>query len=106
MKKKKNCHIKIGDKIQVIAGNQKGLIGNITSINLNKSLVFIDTILARTRYIRNKQTGESEKREIEIPIHISNIMLWDKEINKSSRVGYKLVENNKKRFFKKSGNFV
>jgi ribosomal protein L24 len=44
--------------------------------------------------------------ELQIPIHISNVMLWDKEANLSSKIGYKLINNEKKRYFKKSGNIL
>jgi ribosomal protein L24 len=33
-------------------------------------------------------------------------MLWDKETNKASRVGYKTDGTTKTRYFKKSGNAV
>jgi large subunit ribosomal protein L24 len=106
MNKKLNSHIKIGDKIKIISGNQKGLIGNIQGINIKNSIVFIDNILPRIRYIKNKQSGEAQKVERQIPIHLSNVMLWDSKANLNSRIGYKFIDNEKKRFFKKSGNFV
>jgi ribosomal protein L24 len=33
-------------------------------------------------------------------------MLWDKDANRSGRVGYKIVNGKKVRYFKKSGNLV
>jgi large subunit ribosomal protein L24 len=99
-------HIKIGDKVQVIAGNQKGFIGVVNSILKKKSIVFIDGILPRIKYIKNPQGGEQKRVELQVPIHISNIMLWDNELNKPSRIGHKLVDTKKQRYFKKSGNIV
>lgn len=106
MTKKQNFHIKIGDKIQIISGSQKGLLGTIKALNKKKSLVFIDSIKSRIRYVKNRQNGEAEKKEIEIPIHVSNIMLWDKDSNQASKIGYKLVNEKKERYFKKSGNIL
>jgi len=103
---KNKSHIKIGDKIQVIAGNQKGFIGTVNSIIKKKSIVFIEGILPRIKYAKNPQGGEQQKIELQIPIHISNVMLWDDQTNNSSRIGYKMVDNVKKRYFKKSGNIV
>jgi ribosomal protein L24 len=37
---------------------------------------------------------------------MSNFLLWDEKNNKASRIGYKLIENIKQRYFKKSGNKV
>jgi len=101
-----NCHVKVGDKIKIIAGNQKGLLGTITSIDQKNSSVIIDNVLPRIRYIKNRQGGEAQKKTIQIPIHISNVMLWDKEANICSKIGQKIVNNEKRRFFKKSGNLV
>jgi len=39
-------------------------------------------------------------------IHLSNVMLWDKETNVASKIGYKLFDGQKKRYFKKSGKVV
>ena len=101
-----NYRVKIGDKIKIIAGNQKGLLGTIVSLDRKKSFVIIDTVLPRIKYIKNRQGGESEKKTIQIPIHISNVMVWDKDGNMCSKIGYKIVDNQKRRFFKKSGNLV
>ena len=106
MIKKEKCHVKIGDKIKIITGDQKGLIGTINKIIIKKSIVFIDNVLPRIKYTKNKQGGEPKKIEISLPIHISNVMLWDKEANLSSKIGFKIVDNKKQRYFKKSGNLV
>ena len=81
MTKNSKIHIKIGDTVQVIAGNQKGFIGTVNSIMRKKSIVFIDGIVPRIKYSKNPQGGEQKKLELQIPIHISNVMLWDKENN-------------------------
>ena len=106
MKIQKNKHVKVGDTIKVIAGNQKGFIGNITSIVNKDSLVFIEGILPRIKYVKNPQGGDPKKLELQIPIHISNVMLWNKEKNEGGRIGYKTVNNEKTRYFKTSGNVV
>ena len=99
-------HIKVGDKVKVISGDQKGYIGVIKTILSKKSVVFIEGILPRVKYTKNKQGGDPQKVEIQISIHISNIQLWDNKSNSAGRIGYKLVDNVKKRYFKKSGNLV
>lgn len=106
MNKKINSHVKIGDKVKVIAGSQKGFIGTISSIVTKKSLVVIEGILPRIKYTKNRQGGDPVKNEIPMSIHVSNVMLWDKEANVASKIGYKTVDNKKVRYFKKSGNLV
>lgn len=66
----------------------------------------IEGTLPRVKYVKSNQGGEATKKEIPILFHISNVMLWDKDANVASKIGYKEVENQKKRYFKKSGNLV
>lgn len=106
MNKKIAFHVKIGDRIKIISGSNKGIIGTIKSINVKNLTVFVDSVTSRVRFIKNKQGGEAQKAELETPIHISNVMLWDAKANLCSRIGYKILDGEKKRFFKKSGNFV
>nr|AIM52717.1 50S ribosomal protein L24 [Ochromonas sp. CCMP1393] len=106
MNKIKSKHVNIGDRIKIITGTQKGLIGNISSINIKKQVVTVDTVTPRIKYLKSREGGESKKVELQVPIHISNVMLWDTEANLSSKIGYKVVNNEKKRYFKKSGNLL
>ena len=106
MNKKHKFHVKIGDKIKIIAGNQRGLVGTIRSLITKKSVAVIDGILPRIKYKKQNSNSEAQKIEIQLPIHISNLMLWDEKNNKASRIGYKLIEKIKKRYFKKSGNIL
>jgi len=103
---KKKSYIKKGDLVKIITGKNKGLIGKINSIFLKKSIVFIEGLSPRIRYLKRTSNAEATKVEIQIPIHISNVMLWDSKENCSSRIGYKLFEMKKVRFFKKSGNII
>ena len=106
MKQKTNTHVKIGDKVKVISGKQKGFIGVITSLVSKKSVVFLDGVTPRIKFKKTPQGGEAQRIEIQIPIHLSNVMLWDKEANNASKIGYKIVNDQKVRYFKKSGNIV
>ena len=72
MNKVTKHHIKMGDTVKVITGNNKGVIGKINSI-LSKTLtVTVDSITPRIKYVKNKQSGETQKVELPIPINISN----------------------------------
>ncbi len=126
MNKIQKNHVKKGDQVKVISGEQKGVLGIIRSIIKKKSSVILDSVLPRIKYLKNsqtKQTEESKKVELPILIHVSNVMLWDKEGNKPSRIGYKTISKPEKvdstkslkqdskdfikqRYFKKSGNLV
>jgi large subunit ribosomal protein L24 len=105
MNQKRN-YIKIGDKVKVITGAQKGFLGNVTSIFTKTSTVIIEGIVPRIKYVKNKQSGETQKTELPILIHISNILLWDNEKKSASRVGYKIINGIKKRYLKKSNTTI
>ena len=106
MKKTKH-HIKIGDKVKIITGNQKGFIGTISTFFKKKSIVCLAELLPRIKTLKkNPDNEEEEKKKIPIYIHSSNVMLWDNINNQSSRIGYKLINGEKKRYFKKSKNFI
>ena len=56
--------------------------------------------------MKNSQGGDPKKVEIPLSIHVSNVMLWDKEANKADRIGMKEIDGQKKRYFKKSGHIL
>jgi large subunit ribosomal protein L24 len=92
----KKLKIKIGDKVKILAGDYKGIIGNITSLNRKNLLLTIDSI---------SNNEKSSKKKLNL-IHYSNVMAWDSNENISSKISYKFENNKKKRFFKKTGNFL
>lgn len=106
MKKQMKNHLKIGDKVKVVTGNNKGFIGKVGSVNSKDSTITVEGIIPRIKYIKDRQSGETKKLELQIAIHSSNVMLWDNVSNSASRIGYKVVEGKKVRYFKKSGNLV
>lgn len=113
MKKKSKIHVKIGDKIKIISGGDRGFIGTISKVFPKQSFATIEGLLPRTKYIKNTDEGQSNTKEIPKRIHLSNLMLWDESSQQASRIGYKFVEsvknnkeNKKIRYFKKSGKFL
>ena len=106
MNQKRSCRIKVGDRVEVITGSNKGTVGSVSAIIFKKSVLFVEGIAPRVKYIKNKEGGESKKIKLDIPIHFSNVMLWDKDTKKSDKVGYRSVKNKKYRYFKKSGSIV
>lgn len=113
MKKKINIHVKIGDKIKVISGGDRGFIGKIAKVFPKESFAILDGLVPRTKFIKSKEEGQSNTKEIPKRIHLSNLMLWDEDLQKASRIGYKFVnsidnqnEKKKMRYFKKSGKFI
>jgi len=105
MKKYKPRHIRIGDKVIILAGNHRGLIGTILSINPKKDTLIVDSVLPRIISKKNA-LDVFLKMQIQKPINISNVMLWDEKANRGDTVKYKVLENKKVRFFRISENTV
>ena len=113
LKKKQKTHLKIGDEVKVITGKEKGKIGKVLSLNKKTLLAQVDGMITRERYytkvekqkaLETSKTEEIlEKKILPRFIHTSNLMIWDVDSKQASRIGYKVWENKKMRYFKKSG---
>ena len=100
--------IKKGDEVIVLAGRDKGKIGEVLQVLSNdRALVNdVNTVKRHTKPNPNKgqQGGIIEK---ESAIHISNIALYNPETKKADRVGFKKLEDGRKvRYFKSNGEVV
>ena len=61
MNKIQKNHVKKGDQVKVISGEQKGVLGIIRSIIKKKSSVILDSVLPRIKYLKNSQTKQTEE---------------------------------------------
>ena len=97
--------IKKGDRVQVLAGRDKGKRGEVLRVmpTENSALVQGVNVVKRHRKPQgmNQPGGIQEK---EAPIHLSNLALIDPKSDKPTRVGFKLLDDGKKvRVAKPSG---
>ena len=92
--------IKVGDTVRVNAGASKGQEGKIQKVVFAKNKAIIEGVNLVKKHEKpsasNPQGGIKEK---EAAIHISNLMLIDKN-GKSTRVGYRMEDGKKVRFAK------
>ncbi|CAK7338326.1 unnamed protein product [Dovyalis caffra] len=101
-------HVKVGDTIKVIAGDDKGKIGEITKIFRHNSTVVVKDINLKTKHMKSREEGEpGQIIKIEAPIHSSSVMLYSKEKNVASRVGHKVLDDGKRvRYLIKTGEII
>ena len=100
----KSLHVKKGDRVKVIAGKDKGKIGEIIAVSAESNRVTVEGVNIVKRHLRDQatQSGQQTKGGIvasEAPIHVSNVQLvigTDKDA-KVTRVGHKRVEVTKRR---------
>ncbi len=88
--------IKKNDTVVVISGNSKDKTGKVLKVFPKESRVIIEGVNLRKKHSKpnqaNPQGGIIEK---EAPIHISNVMLLDPKTNEASRIGKKLIIDDK-----------
>lgn len=101
-------HVKTGDTVQVIAGREKGKIGEIVKTFPKTSQVIVQGVNVKTKHVKPMQEGESGRIEtFEAPIHSSNVMLYSTKQEVASRICYTFTEDGRKvRMLKKTGEII
>ncbi|MFA5820900.1 MAG: 50S ribosomal protein L24 [Candidatus Gracilibacteria bacterium] len=88
--------IKLNDKVQIIAGKDKGKTGKVMKVSVKKNTVIVEKANIRTKHIKKTQTKAGERIQFEVPINVSNVMIVCPNCKKLARVGYKKLANGKK----------
>ncbi len=100
--------IRKGDQIVVISGKDKGRQGTVLKV-FDDERVLVESINMVKKHTRpNPMRGiEGGIVEKEMPMHVSNVMLFNPVTNKGERVGFKTLEDGRKvRYFKSNGEVV
>lgn len=97
-------HVKKGDKVQVIAGKDKGKQGVILQAYPKQNRVLVEGVNIVKKHSRpNQMNTQGGIIDQEAPVHVSNVMPLDPKSNEPTRVGYKFEDGKKVRIAKKSG---
>lgn len=99
--------IKRNDKVEVIAGKDKGKQGRVLRILAEENRVLVEGVMMVKKHVKpnpqkNIKGGIAEQ---EATIHVSNVMLLDGDGNKT-RTGSRIEGDRKVRFAKLSGNVI
>ncbi len=102
----KKFKLKKGDEVIVISGKDKGKKGKIIKMLpiKNKAIVSEINKVKKNQKPDNNQTGGIIEKEM--PIHISNLLFFDNNLNKGVRLGFKINNNKKVRINKKNNKEV
>jgi large subunit ribosomal protein L24 len=108
VRKKKHPSIKKNDKVIVLAGKEKGKIGNVLKVDSEKGCVVVEKVNMVKRHTRpggkSAQGGIVEK---EAPIHVSNLMVVCSKCAEPARIGKRILEDGSKvRVCKKCGELL
>jgi len=100
--------IRAGDDVVVLTGKDKGKRGRVVRV-IDGSRVVVENVNMVKKHMkpnpmRNEPGGIVDK---EMPVHISNLALYNPASAKPDRVGFKILEDGRKvRYFKSDGEVV
>ena len=99
--------IKRNDRVEVVAGKDRGKQGRVLRVLADKNRVLVEGVMMVKKHVkpnpqRNIKGGIAEQ---EATIHVSNVMLLDSD-GKKTRVGSRMDGDRKVRFARSSGNVI
>ncbi|MDO8549203.1 MAG: 50S ribosomal protein L24 [Ignavibacteria bacterium] len=88
--------IRKNDNVVVITGNNRGKTGKVLKVFPSESKVIVEGINLRKRHTKpNQKQPQGGIIEKEAPIQVSNVMLLDPKTNEPTRLGAKIILDEK-----------
>lgn len=108
MEAQKKFKIKKNDVVMVIAGKDKGKTGKVMRVIPKKDGAIVEKVNMIKRHMKpNQQNRQGGILEKEAPIAISNLMLVCSKCTDPTRVGYRILEDDRKvRYCKKCNEVI
>ncbi len=100
--------IKKNDRVMVISGNDKGKVGKVIRVFPKQSRLVVENVnMVKKAKRKTQKDPQGGFIDFESPIHISNVMLVDKQTNKPARYGASILNDGSKiRISKKTGEAI
>jgi len=99
--------VKKGDDVIVLTGRDKGRKGEVLRAMPEEGRVLVQGVNMVKRHTRASARGPGGIEEKEASIHVSNVALIDPQSGKSTRVGFKVLEDGRKvRVARRSGEVI
>lgn len=100
--------IKRGDDVIVITGKDRGKRGTVLTVLANDKVLVEGINMVRKHQKPNPMRGEAGGIvDKAMPIHVSNVAIFNPASQKADRVGFKVLESGDKvRIFKSNGEVV
>jgi large subunit ribosomal protein L24 len=96
--------IRKGDRVQVIAGNDRGKIGRVLAVYPERDRLMVEHVHMVKRHQRaTQQMREPGIVEREGTVHISNVMPICPECDEPTRIAFTIVDGRKMRRCKRCG---
>jgi large subunit ribosomal protein L24 len=96
--------IRRDDKVQVIAGDEKGKVGRVLRVLVSRERVVVEGVNMIFRHMkRSQQNPQGGRVEREGTIHVSNVLLYCEKCSKGGRVRMQVEDGKKTRVCAKCG---
>jgi large subunit ribosomal protein L24 len=99
-------HIRSGDTVMVISGDDKGKTGEVSKVFPDKMRAIVDGVNIVKKHVKATQTEEGGIQEMSASIHVSNLALIDPKSGEATRIGRRKENGVTVRYSKKSGNSI
>ena len=100
--------IKQGDEVIVLTGRDKGKRGKVTKVFKDSKVIIQGINRVKKHQKGNPRAGVAGGIvDKDMPIHLSNIGIYNPQTLKADRIGFKFLEDGRKvRFFKSTNEVV
>ena len=89
--------IKVGDKVKVITGSNKGKEGKVSRVLRKEARVIVEGVNLVKKHVKPGRTNETGGiLEMEAPIHISNVKLVSEEKKEAKKETKKVTKKESK----------
>jgi large subunit ribosomal protein L24 len=88
--------IRKNDMVMIVAGNDRGKTGKVLKVFPKKLRVIVEGINLRKKHTKpNQKNPQGGILEKEAPIHASNVMILDPKSNEPTRLGSRIILDEK-----------
>lgn len=100
--------IRRDDEVVILAGKDKGKTGKVTKVLVEDSKVFVEGVNLIKKHQKPvpqlQQPGGIVEKEA--PLHVSNVAIVNPATGKADRVGFRIEDGKKVRFFKSNNELI
>ncbi|NQY64083.1 MAG: 50S ribosomal protein L24 [Alteromonadaceae bacterium] len=100
--------IRRDDEVVILAGKDKGKTGKVTKVLVENSKVFVEGINLIKKHQKPvpqlQQPGGIVEKEA--PLNVSNVAILNPKTGKGDRVGFRVEDGKKVRFFKSNNELI
>lgn len=104
----KKLHTKVGDRVIVVSGKDKGKQGNVKSVDTKKGTVLVDGVNVVTKAQKaNPMAGvQGGLNKVAKPLNASKVMICCPSCEKATRVKHEIKDGKKVRVCAKCGETI